>query len=147
MQLISHKDRLFEAESRAFRRAVQDVVGEAKQNAPVSVSRGFKLNALDVQGGLRASITSEAIDVSPVGLSTRVGSAVRHAAMREFGGTIVPVRRRLLAWQDPITGEWRFAKRVVQKPGGPRQGYKPWLRPAGDKFPAFMDAHLRAERF
>ena len=66
-----------------------------------------------------------------------------HLYVVEKGGTIVPVRKRLLAWQDPITGKWIFAKRVVQRPGGPRQGYRPWLGPAGEKFPEFMADHLR----
>lgn len=147
MELISHKDRLFNAERLAFERAKQDVAGLAKQNAPVSVSRGMKLNAGDVQGGLRASITAEPTQETADGMKSRVGSAVRHAAMREFGGVIVPKRAKLLHWIDPITGEHRFARRVVQKPGGPRQGYKPWLRPAAEQFPRIMHAHLRGIRW
>lgn len=126
----------------AFRRSLDEVAGEAKLNAPVSVSRGFKLNAGDVQGGLRASITSEV--TGP--LQGRVGSAVRHAMMREKGGTILPVRKKLLSWVDPVTGIRRFAKRVVQRPGGARQRrpYTAWLQPAGERFPEFMDDHLRS---
>ena len=124
----------------AHARATDEVVGLMRRNAPVSVSRGAKLNAGSVQGGLRASLTYEA--ESP--RHGRAGSAVRHAMMREFGGVIIPVRKKLLHWIDPVTGEHRFAKRVVQKPGGPRQGYKPFIRPAGDKYPEFMTDHLRA---
>lgn len=123
-----------------FRRAVDEVVGEAKKNAPVSVSRGLKLNAGDVQGGLRASISATFTGR----LAARVGSPLRYALMREKGGTIVPVRKKLLSWIDPITGERIFAKRVVQRPGGPRQGHKPYLGPAGDRFPEFMDDHMKA---
>jgi hypothetical protein len=147
MELVSYKEALFRHERRAFSRAVQDVVGQARQNAPVSVSRGMKLNAGDVQGGLRGSITAEPIRETATEQRTRVGSAARHAAMREFGGTILPVRKKLLAWRDPATGKWIFAKRVTQLPGGARQGHKPWLRPAAEQFAAFMTEHLRAEPF
>jgi hypothetical protein len=126
--------------SLAHRRAVDEVVGLAKRNAPVGVSRGLKLNAGSVQGGLRGSITAD--HFGP--LSSRVGSPMRYAMMREYGGVILPVRRKLLSWIDPTTGRRIFAKRVVQRPGGPRQGYKPWLRPAGDRYPEFMDDHLKA---
>lgn len=124
----------------AHARASDEVKGEAQRNAPVAVSRGLKLNAGSVQGGLRASITYEA-DGPRQG---RVGSPLRYAMMREKGGVITPKRRKLLHWIDPITGEHRFAKRVVQRPGGPRQGYKPFIGPAGDKYPDFMEDHLRA---
>jgi len=140
MKLVTHYDRVDRAVDLAFARAVDEVVGEAKKNAPVAVSRGLKLNAGDVQGGLRASIT----EVHVGRLHARVGSPLRYAMQRERGGTIVPVRKKFLSWRDPITGEWRFARRVVQRPGGPRQGYKAWLEPAGDKFSGFMDDHLRS---
>jgi hypothetical protein len=140
VKLVTHYDRLYQFEDLAFSRALDEVVGEAQKNAPVAVSRGLKLNAGDVQGGLRASISA----VMVARLHARVGSPLRYAMMRERGGTILPVRKKFLSWQDPVTGEWRFAKRVVQRPGGPRQGHKPWLEPAGDQFPRFMDDHLRA---
>lgn len=128
----------------AFRRACEEVRGEAARNAPVGVARGAGLNAGSVQGGLRASITVADIRHEPIGWSARVGSPLVYAMMREFGGVIVPVRKKLLSWIDPYTGRRIFAKRVVQRPGGPRQGYKPWLRPAGEKFPQFFEDHLRA---
>lgn len=124
----------------AFGRATDEVVGEMRKNAPVSVSGGLKLNAGNVQGGLRASLTFEKTGR----LQGRAGSPVRHAMMREKGGVIVPVRKRLLSWIDPVTGERIFAKRVVQRPGGPRQGYKPFIGPAGDRFIEFMEDHLKA---
>lgn len=124
----------------AFRRAGDECAGEARRNAPVGVSRGLKLNAGDVQGGLRASITFEVTGR----LSGRMGSPVRHAMMREFGGTIIPIRKKLLSWIDPVTGQRIFAKRVVQRPGGARNGYRPFIRPAGDKFPQYIEDHLRA---
>lgn len=124
----------------AHARATDEVVGLMRREAPVSVSRGAKLNAGGVQGGLRASLTYEAEGPR----HGRAGSPVRHAMMREFGGVIVPVRKKLLSWVDPVTGVRRFAKRVVQRPGGPRQGYKPFIRPAGDKYPEYMNDHLSA---
>jgi hypothetical protein len=124
----------------AFARAADDVVGEMRSNAPVSVSRGLKLNAGSVQGGLRASLTFEKTGR----LQGRAGSPVRYAMMREKGGTILPVRKRFLSWIDPVTGRRVFARRVHQRPGGARQGYKAFIAPAGDKFPEFMNDHLKA---
>jgi hypothetical protein len=65
--------------------------------------------------------------------------------MREHGGTILPVRRKLLSWTT-ATGQRAFAKRVTQRPGfiRGRLGRKAWIKPAGDKFPKFMEDHLRA---
>lgn len=140
MRLVTHYDRVTAAVEGAFARAIDEVVGEAKRHAPVSVTRGVGYNMGDVQGGLRASISA----VKVGRLHARVGSALRYAMQREKGGTILPVRRKLLKWRDPATGKWRVARRVVQRPGGPRQGYKPWLEPAGDRFEEFMDDHLRA---
>jgi hypothetical protein len=132
------------AHEMAFRRALDEVVGLAKDNAPVSVSRGLKLNAGSVQGGLRASIAADPPVRDATGLKSRVGSPLRYAMMREKGGTILPVRGRFLSWIDPITGERIFAKRVVQLPGGARNGHRPWLQPAGDQFPKIMGEHLAA---
>ena len=139
-----HHERLTDAAKRAFDRATEEVVGDAKENAPVSVSRGVKLNAGDIQGGLRASITSRRVPSEPGTLKAQIGSSLRHAAMREFGGTIYPVRAKRLAWRNPVTGGFVVAKSVTQKPGGPRQGYQPWLRPAGDRFNDYMGDHLAA---
>lgn len=124
----------------AYARATDEVVGEMRKNAPVSVSRGLKLNAGDVQGGLRASLTFQRTGR----LQGRAGSPVRYAMMREKGGVIVPVRKRFLSWIDPVTGQRIFARRVVQRPGGARQGHKPFIGPAGDKFPDYMTDHLKA---
>lgn len=126
----------------AHRRAVDDVEGEARMNAGVSVSRGAKLNVGDVQGGFRASITHE--HTGP--LSSRVGTPHRGGMMREKGGTIVPVRARMLSWVDPVTGKRVFARRVHQLPGfiRGRRGRSAWLKPAGDLYPKFMEEHLKA---
>lgn len=146
MKLITDYSVLNRTFVTAFARAKDEVVGEAKRNAPVSVSRGMKLNAGDVQGGLRASITAERTDVSLNQLTSRFGSGLRYAMQREKGGVILPVRKKLLSWVDPVTGERRFARRVNQRPGGPRQPrpYSAFIEPAGDRFPEFMDDHLRA---
>lgn len=140
MKLVTDHSVMPRTIATAYARATDEVVGEMRRNAPVSVSRGMKLNAGDVQGGLRASLTFEATGH----LQGRAGSPVRYAMQREFGGTILPVRKRFLSWVDPVTGQRVFAKRVHQRPGGARQGYKPFIRPAGDRFPEFMTDHLRA---
>jgi hypothetical protein len=89
----------------SFVRAREEVIGEARRNAPVSVSRGAGLNSGGVQGGLRASITDDGPPrVSGGQIAGRFGSAARHALQREFGGPIYPVRRKALSWVDPATG-------------------------------------------
>lgn len=143
MKLVSNRAELLATVETGFRRACEDVRGEAAENAPVSVSRGLKLNAGDVQGGLRASIAVTDVRHDSEGWHARVGSALRYAMQREFGGVILPVRKKLLSWRDPVSGKWIFARRVSQLPGGPRQGHRPWLRPAGDKFGSFLEEHLR----
>lgn len=143
MKLVTHYSAVQQHVDLAFRRAVDEVEGEAKLNVGVSVSRGAKLNAGNVQGGMRASVTSDQL---PGRLHARVGSPHRGAMMREHGGVILPVRRKLLSWVDPYTGKRIFAKRVVQQPGfiRGRRGRSAWLKPAGDMFPQFMEDHLRA---
>ncbi len=144
MKLITHYDKVDAMTSGAFLRAVQETADEARQNVGVSVSRGVKGNAGDVQGGMRASVTFQITGH----LTARVGSNHRGAMMREKGGTILPVRRKLLSWVNPVTGQRVYAKRVTQLPGfhRSRTGRGPWLQPAGDKFPQFMDDHLKAAR-
>lgn len=147
MIVRSEKEKLFAKTRLAFERSTQEVVGEARENAPVSVTRGVGGNVGDVQGGLRASITATPIQSIAGGMVRQVGSAARHAAQREFGGVIAPVRKPRLAWRDPVTGRLivlRKGQTVTQRPGGPRQGYKPFIRPAADKWPQLMDEHLRA---
>lgn len=142
----SRKEELFARTRLAFERATQEVVGLMKEDAPVGVSRGMKLNAGEAQGGLRASLTATPIQNVAGGMSRFVGSGVRHAAQREFGGIIAPKRRPRLAWIDPVTGKWivlRKGQTVSQRPGGPRQGYRPFIRPNADKFPALFDEHLK----
>ena len=142
MKLVTHYDRVNTNIATAFVRATEEVVGEARLNVGVSVSRGLKLNAGNVQGGMRASVNA----TYPGRLHARVGSQHRGALMREYGGTILPVRKKMLSWIDPITGKRVFAKRVYQLPGfvRGRLGRKAWLKPAGDEFPKRMDEHLRS---
>ncbi len=127
MRLVTNYQPLYQGIELAFARATDEVVGQAKRNAPVGVS-----------GGLRGSISA----TKTGNLSARVGSPLRYAMMREYGGTIRAVRKPFLKWRDPSTGRWYQKRSVVQRPGGPRQGYKPWLRPAGDRFPEFMNDHM-----
>jgi hypothetical protein len=105
MKLVTNYPSVTRHVDLAFRRAVDEVVGEARMNVGVSVSRGLKLNAGDVQGGMRASV-----DAQHTGrLHARVGSQHRGAMMREKGGTILPVRGRFLSWVDPVTGKRIYA--------------------------------------
>jgi hypothetical protein len=146
---------------RAFERARLDVAGEAKRRAPVALYG-------PAPGELRASIGPDGpARLTAQGVEGRVGSPLRYAMQREKGGIIRPVRRKALSWIDYSTGT-RFVvgptiprnfskidkatgQRVVfirkpfvsQRPGGPRQGYQPWLEPAGRMFPQFFGDHIR----
>ena len=146
MRLDSDHAPLIREVWQAHDRAVQDVVGDAKENAPVGMTSGIGIGGFNLQGGLRGSITNRPVVRHDGEHRDAVGSSARHAAMREFGGTIRPVRAQMLSWVDPATGKRIFAKQVTQRPGGPRQGYRPWLRPAGDKYPQYMERHLRGIR-
>ncbi len=68
--------------------------------------------------GLAGSIT-HFVDASA--LRAVVGTNKIYARIHEFGGTIKPVRARMLAWQTD--GEWHFAKQVTIPP-------RPYLGPA-----------------
>lgn len=140
----------------AFERARQEVIGDADRMAPRATGR------------LAASITTDGpARRTSTGIVGAYGSAERHAAQREFGGFIAPVRKRALSWVMPsgiriVLGPGirrKFAKvdketgqvvifvpgaGVMQKPGGPRQGYRPYLRPAADRWVAYLTDHLRA---
>lgn len=153
----------------SFVRAREECIGEARSKAPVSVTRGIGLNSGGVQGGLRASITDDGPPhVTETQITGKFGSGLRYAMQREKGGPIVPVRKLAISWVDPATGirfvvgptikrthaeidkvtglKVIFVKKagVVQRPGGPRQGYQSFIGPAGDKFPGFFSDHLRS---
>lgn len=127
------RDGLYRDVEQAFSSAMEDTVGLADELAPVD------------QGILHASITWRWVERSQDRLRASFGSAVRYAAIRELGGIIRPVRAKRLFWRDS-EGRGHSAKVVIQVPGGkkgsPKHG-KPYLRPAGEKFPEFMEKHLR----
>ena len=160
----SYKDQLFAKTEIAFNRSVQECVGGARRDAPKGMTGSAGSNRGQLQGGLAASIHAERTERQPGRLRTRFGSSLRHAAMREFGGTIRPVRRKALSWIDPQTGRrivlgptikkthfdpktnTMFVAKpsVTQQPGGVRNGRKPYLRPNGKLFPRYMTEHLRS---
>lgn len=131
MKFISHRANIDNRWQQAHLRAVQSVVGVARRNAPVD------------QGRLRGSVHAEAVKRSNAVWSDRVGSSERYAAMREFGGTIRPVRARMLFWKGR-DGRTHAAKVVHQEPGGIRRR-GPWLRPAGEQYPKFMARFLKQQ--
>ena len=142
----------------AFERARQEVIAMADRLAPRK------------HGRLAASITGDGPPRrTSTGLVGAFGSSERHAAMREFGGTIRPTRKKALSWISDrgiriVLGPGirrKFAKRdertgelvifipgtgVTQRPGGPRQRspYTPYLRPAADTFAGAVTDHLKA---
>lgn len=134
---------------RAFGRAREEVISFADRLAPRDTGR------------LAASITADGPPRRTMtGVEGSFGSAERHAAMREFGGTITPQRKRALSWVSKKTGarivlgpgiRRKFAKVdkatgqvVIFVPGfGVTQVGKPYLRPAAAEFGRVMGDHLR----
>jgi hypothetical protein len=117
----------------AFIRSNEDCVADADENAPTH------------EGTLRGSLTWRWVAESTSSLKSQFGSALRYAAIRELGGVIRPVRAKRLVWRD-YEGRFHSAKEVIQKPGGrvgSRTHNKPYLKPAGEKFPDHMEAHLK----
>lgn len=126
MTFISYRRQFLAKVDRAFKAAVHDVQLDAMANAPVRT------------GGLRTRI-----HIAWLGpRRALVGTDHPGGKMREFGGTI---RARRSAWLHFKTrsGQWVKVKQVTQRPGGYSQGFRPWLRPAGKRFPEFMARHLR----
>lgn len=146
----------------SFVRAREECIGEARRLAPVLKTGVRGIGSGSVQGGLRASITDDGPPrISGGTITGRFGSGLPYAMMREKGGTIAPVRRRALSWLDPQTG-MRIVlgptiKRThasidkttglktlfVRKASVTQQG-KPYIEPAGNKFPGFFTDHLRS---
>jgi phage gpG-like protein len=93
-------------------------------------------------GRLRGSLTNRPVTRSDTQAVDAVGSALRYARMREFGGVIRPVRRPRLAWRSPLYG-FRTALMVTQRPGGRTNGWKPWMRPAVAQYPDLMEQEVR----
>jgi hypothetical protein len=140
----------------AFERARDEVIADADRRAPRDM------------GTLAASIGPDGpARRGPMGVSGAFGSSLRYALMREFGGEIKPVRKRALSWvtksgirivlgpgikrthgrRDSDTGElviFVAKPSVVQRPGGPSNGYQPYLRPAAERFGEYLADHLRA---
>jgi len=46
-------------------------------------------------------------------IQARVNAGAIYSRIHEFGGTIVPKNKPFLAWKDPDSGKWRFAKKVT----------------------------------
>lgn len=58
-----------------------------------------------LSGNLKRSLVSQ-----PKTYSVRFGSNLVYARIQDLGGTIVPKRKKMLAWQK--NGKWHFAKKV-----------------------------------
>lgn len=83
-----------------------------------------KVKAPARTGNLRRSIHTETAS-APTRAEATVGTDAVYAAQVEFGGTIVPKRKRLLRWVDE-SGVEHFARSVTQPA-------RPYLRPAFDE--------------
>nr|DAW41983.1 MAG TPA: tail component [Caudoviricetes sp.] len=86
-------------------------------------------------GILRKSITT---DITTNYGKVGVGGDIKYAKIQEYGGTIRPKNKKLLAWKTK-GGKWAFAKKVTIKP-------QPYLIPAGkqiaNEFPDILVAEL-----
>jgi HK97 gp10 family phage protein len=84
-----------------------------------------KIKAPARTGNLRRSIHTELTAAGPTRAEATVGTDAVYAAQVEFGGTIVPKRKRVLRWVDE-SGQEHFARSVTQPA-------RPYLRPAFDE--------------
>lgn len=133
-----------------------DVIGEAElkrklqqldaavqaQNLAAAVHAGALLieNAAKQKapyrtGTLRRSLHTE-VESSATRATATTGTDVVYAAQVEFGGTIVPKRKKLLHWVD-ANGTDHFARKVTQVA-------RPYLRPAFDEQSDAAAAEVRA---
>jgi len=92
-------------------------------NAKVNINKTFSKSHGDA--GLAGTIQVVVENSSPNGCEISVGPTAIHGRIRELGGTIKPINKKLLSWVDEA-GERAFAKSVTVEP-------KPYLRPAVDE--------------
>lgn len=98
------------------------IEGHAKVNASrgrpgLNIQTGNLVNSINTTEHKKAKHRAE-VNVGP--------SNVVYAAIHEFGGTIVPDTKPVLAWFDEKTGDWHHAM-AVHIPA------RPYLRPAIDE--------------
>lgn len=86
--------------------------------ANAGAGQAVKLAPVD-KGGLKSSIEAESISSK----KAKYGSNIIYAAIQEFGGTIKPVRAKMLRFEKD--GKVIYAKSVTLKP-------QPYLRPSAD---------------
>ena len=96
----------------ALHAGAQEILHSAKDKAPY------------LTGTLRRSLHSETVEKQGVRVRVLVGTDLVYAAMQEFGGTVVPKKARMLAFE--VNGQMVFAKRVTIPA-------HPYLRPAFDE--------------
>lgn len=102
------KEALREAGIWGHREIVRNIARKAKKQGTGTLHRGVSFKVTTVKGG--------SMKLELGFLKTKGGKPVPiYAAQANFGGTIVPKTAKMLAWQDRETGEWIFAKKVVQK--------------------------------
>ena len=87
--------------------------------------------------GINGTWTVEAKAIGK-GAEATIAPHTAYTRIQELGGTIEPVHAKRLAWRDPDTGKWCFAKKVTLPP-------RPYLRPAvEDHMTEIRDAMLSA---
>ena len=90
------------------------------------------------QSGLLANSFTVEAKMAGKGAEATIAPHTPYTRIQELGGTIEPVHAKRLAWRDPDTGKWCFAKKVTLKP-------RPYLRPAvEDHMTEIRDAMLSA---
>jgi HK97 gp10 family phage protein len=84
-----------------------------------------KINANQNFSSRATNFLANSIHVVVSGLEAFIGSNAEHARLRELGGTVRPIFKKMLHWKDPDTGEDIFANVTHHEAN-------PYLRPAVD---------------
>lgn len=128
------------AQDKAITKVAMTVMREAKNNARQNFKRGPV-----IPGQSNANALARSIIAMRVGIGRyEVGSNLIYARIREFGGTIVPRRKKFLSWwtTEPLKGvkSWKYSKKGVNANIGAAahrvfakravQTGKPYLSPA-----------------
>jgi len=121
---VRNLDRLDRKLAALSRLAQGDVLEQALHAGAQEIRNAAHDKAPYLTGTLRRSIHSETTEKNGAKVTVQVGTDLEYAAMQEFGGTVVPKRAKMLAFE--VDGKKVFARKV-EIPA------HPYLRPAFDE--------------
>lgn len=110
------------AREEALRDAAEAGARVVEAQAKINIESKFSKHS---RGGLAGSIIVE-VKEKATSAEAKIGPSSVYGRIQELGGTIKPVRAKLLSWIDPETGKRHVAKRVMLPA-------RPYLRPALDE--------------